>query len=80
MINGLFDAAELWETRAKEAGWNAEDAPAPKGAGGHEEDEEARDREQKALVRLALKDSTPTEAIKAARVTLMSHDPERSGS
>jgi hypothetical protein len=67
MLNSLHDAAELWEARAKECGWKAEeDAPAREHAG----DDEARDREQKALIELLLLDSTPTEAIKAARVKL----------
>jgi len=67
MLNSLHDAAELWEARAKEAGWKAEeDAPTRK----QPEDGEARDREQKALIELALLDSTPIEAIKAARVKL----------
>lgn len=73
IINSLHDAAELWETRARECGWKDEDAPAASPAREPDEDKDDRDREQKALVELALLDSTPTEAIKAARVKLLSH-------
>jgi hypothetical protein len=76
IINGLHDAGELWEARAKECGWKAEDRPAASFAREHADDageKSERNREQKALIELSLLDSTPTEAIRAARVKLLSY-------
>jgi hypothetical protein len=74
IINGLHDAGELWEARAKECGWKSEGtataAPASEHAEEHATAKAARDREQKALVELALSESTPTEAIRKARTKL----------